>query len=398
MQNADSPSRNNDTSDSAVMLTVSQPTKDSLSWRRVALLVAGLEPEAADALLARMPESQAALIRNAILNLDAVDDAEQDHVMRQFLGRQQSITSGATAHDEGVELQLSFSGHQTETETPVSYASTSGVDDGHTRAGRVESAAGRSKETPLPTWDVLQHVDAARLGRLLHREHPQTLAVVAAELTPERAAEFVAALPPALQPDVLRRLAQHEQAAPDVLADLRGELGQMLARELHESAPTENGLTALVAILQSLSDDQRAEWLDRLALHDPQLAQRLGHVGSPDPIRNAPETDSRQVWAVELDDLGTLDDKDMLTVLQAAGLELAAMALSGSRKRLADQVLARLPARVVRQMRQRMLHLGPVVLREIDRAQLQLVALANELARDGIIHPPSVPRNLAMVA
>ena len=80
------------------------PTNND-SLRRAAILIAALDHKSADALLEQMPEEQAAQIRHAVMELDAVSDSEQQETIQRFLQPKPtdsgSSTSGVRSRSAG---------------------------------------------------------------------------------------------------------------------------------------------------------------------------------------------------------------------------------------------------------------------------------------------------------
>jgi flagellar motor switch protein FliG len=62
-----------------------------------------------------------------------------------------------------------------------------------------------------------------------------------------------------------------------------------------------------------------------------------------------------------------------------------------------NRILARLPLREARALRGQIEQLGPTRLRDIESAQLQLAALARQMAEDGQIQLPGDRRFMAAV-
>src|SRR4051812_34456966 len=74
----------------------------SSSLRKAAILVSSLDTRSADALLDQMGETQAARVRQAIMQLGEVNSAEQDQIIGQFLSSRNTADP-----DADVALELS---------------------------------------------------------------------------------------------------------------------------------------------------------------------------------------------------------------------------------------------------------------------------------------------------
>ena len=91
----------------------------------------------------------------------------------------------------------------------------------------------------------------------------------------------------------------------------------------------------------------------------------------------------------DFDDLVRLEDAALARVFRAAEPQIVLLALSGANRELIDRIVRHLPAAAGRKLRQQIATVGPTRLRDIELAQQQLVELAGQMCRDGLIHVPS---------
>jgi flagellar motor switch protein FliG len=148
--------------------------------RKAAVLLAALDRPAADALLAQMSPAEAERVRQAVIELGPFETAEQDAVLAEFVE-----LAPAPNRTGGVEWVDSTSLPEIAPDAPAA-----------------------------SPFAFLRAADADVLVPLLKHEHPQTLALVLAHLPPDRAAPVLTALPAAAQQEVLRRLAESDDAHP----------------------------------------------------------------------------------------------------------------------------------------------------------------------------------------
>jgi flagellar motor switch protein FliG len=349
---------------------MSHPT----SIRKAAILVSLLDMPSADALLDSMGEELAARVRDAVIQLDDVSDAEQHEVLAEFFGH------GGSAAEGGVELQIS--------------------------AAPICAPAADDRDSLA----FLEHVAPHHLADVLAGEHSQTIAVVIAHLSPEHAGRVLERLPPELATEALSRMAWLSSPAPEALADLASELRRRLA-PYTQSASGKSGLESVRAILSSLPGKRRAELVERLAQQDEQLARgldapsiatsqhsvaeqivsyryRLAPAGKPSTLDRGNALESR-AW-IEFEDLSLLSDRDLAALAHAADDRWLALALIDADENLAERMLRPLSPPLAEELRHRLSDPGPIRLKEIDQAQRQIVELAIHLSRTGQISlPPS---------
>ncbi len=371
--------------------------------RKAAILIDSLDPQSADALLEQMPGEQAARVRSMVMHLGNVPAAERERVIEEFM---RGGSPQRSVRDDGVELDDSLA--EKLKRRPMVPASIS--DDGDARA-----------ETQ--PFRFLHEAAVETLASFLRHEHPQTIAVIASHLPAERAAGLLARLGGSLQAEVVRRIAELDDADPEVIREVEAQIEFLLSEQLHTHQRRSAGLAAVRAILEAADFDDRQELLSRIQQHDRELASRLAPPENPvgskaervPPAR--PSTESRaeddaptrmpatlpmnppQAPEVDLDfaDLSRFDDQSLAVVFQAADPQVSLLALTGASSDLVERIVSRLPAREGKSLLRRIEQSGPVRLRDLDAAQTQMARLAARLAAQGRIRWP-LSRRTAMAA
>ena len=233
------------------MTDLAPPAKNAAAIRKAAILISTLDTKTADELLDRMTPEQQAQVRQAVMDLNEIRPSEQDYVIREFIGGGESITVESS---DGVELDVSLAEKL--------------------RAPELYEAPAVSPSRP-PPFQALCEASAAAIARQLERQHPQVVAVVVAHLPPRRAAELVQCLGAKLQSDVLRRVAELDQADPEVIREIEEELEQLLRGEIRAARNRDAGLSNVIAILNAAGND-RTDLLKNLRTHEGEFANLLG--------------------------------------------------------------------------------------------------------------------------
>lgn len=323
--------------------------------RKAAIFVAALDGPAADRVLDRMDPAQAQQVRQMTMDLlDRIDPEEQRQVVDEFL-RVRPFVPGK--QPPGIELDgglarklLGGSGNFSSDET------------------RPPSGPGS------PPFRFLHDAEAERLATLLAGERPQTIALVLSHLPPRQAGSLLVRLSPALQVDVVRRLVDLEETAPEILQEVERALESRFSEQMVMQRRRVAGLSAVAGILEGSDRPVGTQILNNLASHDRRLAERL----SPPRLAFA--------------ELTRLDDATLCAIFRAAEPELAILALVGAPPELIDRVLSRLPAAEADPIRNQLKHLGPIRLSDVEEARRRIADLAQRLAMEGRIDLPRKPR------
>ncbi len=220
----------------------------------------------------------------------------------------------------------------------------------------------------------LHEAEADKLSRVLAGERPQTIALVLSHLPPQQAGSVLARLQPALQAEVVRRLVNLEETAPEILREVEEALESRLSEQVQMQRRRVAGLTAVAGILQAADGRTGMQILDNLAVHDHVLAERL----RPQPLA--------------FDALADADRTVLAAVVRSADWNVLAMALVGAAPELLHCVLGELPPAEAAQARRQIDHPGPLRLRDVEEARRQIARLAQrEMLRRQESHPPLSP-------
>lgn len=369
--------------------------------RKAAILISALDARTADCLLDQLTDQEALIVRNAVMDLTDVSQQEEQRVLSEFLGRQEEPTSQPSDDqpddaqpDETDELFLSAE-FLAEADPPPSagpeprHLPPQHDDFPHT-SSRSSIGAEVSDRERRP-FAFLREARATALLQLLKQETPQTIAVVVSHMPPDTAAEFFQALPADVLGPVLRRVAEIQDMAPEILAEVEQEIEARFRREF--SFGDRPGVTTLSAILRAANPRTQATILSEIASENEALAEALfveqGTVDqdpppsaaardplpSPTPLNPSPSERPSSAFS----DLESLDEVMLAEVLQRADPQHSLLALAGAPPRLVKRILSHLPAREARRMEKKIRQLGPTRLKDIDHAQQHLVEIMDQL-------------------
>jgi flagellar motor switch protein FliG len=325
-------------------------TNHGAGIRKAAVLLASLDAAAADGLLERLDPRQAELVREAMRDGGQIDARERRRVINEFR-RIGPLLPAASA--PGIELdRLEASDFKRpEEDLPL--------EDGW--AATPQRPAPR--EGPMAPFDFLRAAGDKSLAQLLDGERAPTVALVLAHLPPERAGDLLATLPPELQNEVLRRLADLEHTDSQTLREVEQALEVRLVQQFAVERRRQAGPEAARRILASCEPEMRGQILDALAAEDQELAARLG--------RRPP---------IDFDALVNLDDELLESVLRAAQPGVLTAALLGAPPSLLARIRQCLGPRNAKTLEARLARPDPIRLSDVDEARRRIAALAQQLS------------------
>jgi flagellar motor switch protein FliG len=210
-------------------------------------------------------------------------------------------------------------------------------------------------------WDKLGNVNEVVLSDYLRNEYPQTVAVVLSKVKPEHAARVLGLLPEPFAMEVVTRMLHMEAVQKEVLDDvertLRTEFMSNLARTSRRDSHE-----LMADIFNHLDRATENRFITALEERSGNSAERI------------------KALMFTFEDLGKLEPSGIQTLLRAADKDKLGLALKGASEALRDLFFSNMSERAAKIMREDMQAMGPVRLRDVDEAQMQLVQIAKDLA------------------
>ncbi len=342
--------------------------------RNAAIVVASLDPSVADTLLDQMEPRQAALVRSLMMELDDVDPREEAAAIEAFFrtgGNAPAAmrpTEAVAKDDSGVELDLDFS-RRAESTTPAAALPRSTMRSAISNSGTSDSDSSR------PSFNCLHVADDEILLPFLLREHPQTAALVLAQLPPSRAADLLGQLADEMQTDVLKRLSHLDEASSSVLAEIERELETWIDAQLKDRRRRQQGLAAVKSIIDAAAPQAKQSLLSRLPAD--RLARPIKTIVSPPAAVEAEAEPELQISWLEFDDLVRLDDAALLAVYRQADPDWVVLALAGASPVLMTRLKKLLPVAEAKALDQAIASLGPTRLSDVEAAQGSMAEIAS---------------------
>jgi flagellar motor switch protein FliG len=308
---------------------------------KAAILLLTLGPEASAAVFRHLSETEVRQLSVAIARLRSIP-REQAAAVHEEAWRRLSERDGFLVDGERFARQM------------IAAALTGGREEQAVR--RSTHAAGEFLATSL------EPVAPAVLAQVLGSEHPQVVALVLANLRPRKAAEVLAALPEPLQPELVQRIAEL-QAVPE---ELLAEVGDVLAGQVQGLGRTTEragflGAKLAAEILNLADEPLEARIFARLDAAAPGVAETI------------------RALMLTFEDLVRLDDRGMQVLLKDVGRDELMLALRTASPAMRAKIFGNLSQRAAELLQDDVGNMGPVRLKDVERAQAAIVAAARRL-------------------
>jgi len=234
---------------------------------------------------------------------------------------------------------------------------------GEDKAGTILDHLIEHEEKPSgPGIEVLQSMDGKTLAGFLKDEYPQTIAFILAHLSGAQAGEVLTSLGEETQKEVAYRLTQLTHSSPEVI----NEVGKVLRNEIHQVRGKELGGPRPVAEMLNYVDRATEERvLSGMTELDPDLA---------DSVRSLMFT---------FEDLAQIDNRSMQVLIREVGKDRWVLSLRTASPQLKEKIFSNMSERAGTLLREELESNGPVRLRDVEKAQKDVLDLARQLEADG---------------
>jgi len=215
--------------------------------------------------------------------------------------------------------------------------------------------------------DILANMDGKTIANFLSQEHPQTIAVILAKLKPKQTGEVIAFLPQELQADVIMRIADVDQVSPEILS----EIDDVIKREFTSMGGVQRfkvgGVEKVVEVFSHLDRSREKQILDSLDVLNPPLAEII----------------RKHLFTFE--DIFSLDERSIQMIMREVSTETLTLSLKTCTDELKEKIFRNISSRAAELIKEDLDVMGPVRLKDVEKAQTEIVKVAAKLEEEGTI-------------
>tara|TARA_E500000318_G_scaffold99506_1_gene101619 strand:- start:492 stop:1181 length:690 start_codon:yes stop_codon:yes gene_type:complete len=215
-------------------------------------------------------------------------------------------------------------------------------------------------------WDKLANVNEVVLANYLKNEYPQTVAVVLSKIKSDHASRVLGALPESFAMEVIMRMLRMEAVQKEVLDDVERTLRNEFMTNLARTARRDSH-EMMAEIFNALDRNTENRFMTLLEERNRDSAEKIKSL------------------MFTFEDLQKLDPGGVQTLLRNVDKDKLGTALKGSSEQIKELFFSNMSERAAKILREDMNALGPVRLKDVDEAQMEMVNLAKDLAAKGEI-------------
>ena len=314
--------------------------------RKAAILMVAIGDELAKVLFLSLSEMDVRRVTEEITRLGVVPAAQLTQVLTEFYGlleTQQYMVRGGPEY----ALRLLTEAF------------------GAAKAEEMLTQVKKIRERTNGDMAIVQRMDAQHLSKFLENEHSQTVALVLAHLDPKRGSTVLMNLQGPMRVDVVRRLAEMRQFSPEMAQTVAIALHKRMEKMGSSGRKSYSGFKAVAELLNRLDQSESRGILEEIEQSEPKVA-----IG----IRELMFT---------FEDLVTVPAESIREFVGAADKKVLAMALKGGRDNVKSHLFKAMSSRAVEMLKEDMEVMGPVRMKDVGKAQQELLALARQLESEG---------------
>lgn len=308
--------------------------------QKAAVLLISLGPEKASTIFKHLKEDEIEQLTLEIANTRSVSPSKKEKVLNEFYEvclAQQYIAEGGISYAKDL-LQKAL-----------------GEDKAKEVLGKLTASL------QVRPFEFIRKTEASQILNFIQDEHPQTIALILAYLSPQQAAGIIGALPPDKQTDVAKRIATMDRTSPDVIKEVENILEQKLANLVSQDYTIVGGVDSVVEVLNTVDRGTEKHIMENLEIEEPELA---------DEIR-------KKMFVFE--DILMLDDRSIQRVLREVENNELAIALKNANDEVQEVIFKNMSTRLSDMIREDMEYMGPVRVKDVEEAQQKIVNIIRKL-------------------
>lgn len=312
---------------------------------KAAMTLLSLGKEVASAVLQHLTEQEVKRISRAFMAVSEMPREDQFAITREFANM---MKAGDTLLVDGREFAKDV------------IADAFGEDAGE---GLLEYITGARKE---PIHQIIQDVPEKILNAFVTAEHPQTVSFLLTKMNPDQAAQVLQTMNEETQTDILLRISNLNNVKGDVVDEVR----EVLRSQLRTAGADEEevvGPKSAADILNFVDRNNEERILTEIEEMYPDMAEQ---------IRNLMFT---------FEDCKNIDDKGIQTVLKEVPRDQLVMALKTASEDLRELLFRNVSKRAAEMIIEDLEALGPVKVKDVEKAQQGIVDIVRRLEAEGKI-------------
>lgn len=222
--------------------------------------------------------------------------------------------------------------------------------------------------TTVRGFSILKKSDPQQTANFLKNEHPQTIALILSHLPPDLTADVLGEFEDGLRADCIMRIAKLGKVSPVVISEVEHVVNKVAEATLSESMAKAGGAQLVANILNKSNNQVAKSLIESIEEKDFELATSI----------------TRLMFLFE--DIVLVDDRGIQRILRDVDKKELAMALKIADEKVKEKIFKNMSERAALVIQEELEFMGPVKLKDVENAQMNIVEIIKELEeKDEII-------------
>lgn len=320
--------------------------RELLNTEKAAVCLLSLGKEVASQVLQHLTEQEVKRISRAFMTVSEVDRETQFEVTNQF---RKMLNAGEKILVDGKEFAKEI--------IEEAFGKNEGGE------ALLDYITGVRKED---ISSIFEEVPEKILNPFIGAEHPQTVAFLMTKMNPEQAAQVLQAMNEETQTDILIRISNLNNVKGDVVDEVREVLRTQLISGLEHEEEV-GGPKSVADILNFFDRNNEERILDEIDEMYPDLAENIKNL------------------MFTFEDCKNIDDRGIQVVLKEVSRDQLVLSLKTASQELKDLIFKNMSKRGAEMILEDLDSLGPVKIKDVEKAQQGIVDVVRRLEAEGKI-------------
>lgn len=214
------------------------------------------------------------------------------------------------------------------------------------------------------TWEKLGNVNEDILAAYLKNEYPQTVALIVSRISPSHAAKVLSILPEEFAFEVMTRMLTMDSVKKEVLDQIEKTLRAEFISNLTKTQKYESD-ELIAEVFNNFDRSNETKFMGMLERSAPESAEKIKSL------------------MFTFDDLIKVDPSGIQAIMRVVDKSKLPLALKGATEDVRNLFISNMSQRAAKILQEDMASMGPVRLRDVDEAQLEIISKAKELIASG---------------
>ncbi len=232
----------------------------------------------------------------------------------------------------------------------------------------------QGKVSASPKLAVLEWIEPKAILEVIHKEHPQTIALILTYLTTEQAVWIISELDMELRTDVVIRMSSLDELPPAIIEEIMETLSDALAAELQrmgiapgEKAEKVGGIKFVADLLKETDSGIAKPLMEAIMQSNPEMAASI-----------------KELMFV-FEDIAKFDDATMQTAMKDIPKDKLAIGLRIASDGVKEKIFRNMSQRAGQTLREDIEGRGAMKLSDVEDAQKAIVEVLRRLGDEGKI-------------